>query len=343
MTLSTMPSWLFVNGYNASLLPLDPWNTSQPMSSGTTGYDDGNQLQDPTCGQLAAVVGRQVGWYTAGGFHDDCGHWHASGLKYKWELLSLMNEDEHALQPGLGVMYTRCFDAVKAVVSRIAPNQTLIGPEVCFPVPWGGPMAGPMQWIKHFVNASNHADSQPPPVVTYHLGLRGTTVNVSGQRVSGHGVFFTQWDHFFNTTVLAIRALLGEFADTQPPTELALNEVCPFVEDWCDCTGVEHLCDGVALPMGEGGCPDWSNRSLSGGDPDLSHMRGVGMNKVTLGWNAAGASFAYGYGQLATLGYKYVGIDQLLGGVRCTGLFALLRLVSTLTSTSTFWFCAKLI
>ena len=161
--------------------------------------------------------------------------------------------------------------------------------------------------------------------------------------MSGHGEFFTQWDHFFNTTVLAIRALLGEFADTQPPTELALNEFCPFVEDWCDCTGVEHLCDGVALPMGESGCPDWSNRSLSGGDPDLSHMRGVGMNKVTLGWNAAGASFAYGFVQLATLGYKYVGIDQLLGGVRCTGLFALLRLVSTLTSTSTFWFCAKLI
>ena len=39
MTLSTMPSWLFVGGFNASLLPLDPWNTTDPMSGGTTGYD----------------------------------------------------------------------------------------------------------------------------------------------------------------------------------------------------------------------------------------------------------------------------------------------------------------
>jgi hypothetical protein len=42
--------------------------------------------------------------------------------------------------------------------------------------------------------------------------------------------------------------------------------------------------------------------------------KGVGINKKTLGWNAAGAVFAYGFGTLATLGYKYVGQDQLIGG-----------------------------
>ena len=87
------------------------------------------------------------------------------------------------MQPGLGEQYTTCFDTIKAVVAKVSPNQTLIGPEVCFPVPWGGPMPGPMQWLRHFVNASNHADNQPPPVMTYHLGLRGTSANVSGQRV----------------------------------------------------------------------------------------------------------------------------------------------------------------
>jgi len=56
--------------------------------------------------------------------------------------------------------------------------------------------------------------------------------------LSGHGAFFTQWDHFYNATVLAIGDLLREFSHQQP-TELALNEFCPFVEDWCDCTGVE--------------------------------------------------------------------------------------------------------
>jgi hypothetical protein len=54
---------------------------------------------------------------------------------------------------------------------------------------------------------------------------------------------------------------------------------------------------------------------MAGGDPDLGHGRGVKVNRRTLGWNAAAAVFAYGFGQLSKLGYKYVGIDQLLGGV----------------------------
>jgi hypothetical protein len=29
-------------------------------------------------------MGRLVGWYTNGGMHDECGHWHASGLHYQW-------------------------------------------------------------------------------------------------------------------------------------------------------------------------------------------------------------------------------------------------------------------
>ena len=38
------------------------------------------------------------------------------------------------------------------------------------------------------------------------------------------------------------------------------------------------------------------------------------MNRKTLGWSAAAAVFADGYGQLALLGYKLVGADQLVGG-----------------------------
>eukprot|EP01051_Picozoa_sp_SAG22_P034615 SAG22_NODE_15803_length_340_cov_0.809129_1_plen_76_part_01 len=36
------------------------------------------------------------------GFHDECGHWHASGLKYNWFGLSVLNEDEHKLAPDQG-------------------------------------------------------------------------------------------------------------------------------------------------------------------------------------------------------------------------------------------------
>jgi len=38
------------------------------------------------------------------------------------------------------------------------------------------------------------------------------------------------------------------------------------------------------------------------------------MDRKTLGWNAAAASFAYGFARLAERGWKYVGNDQLIGG-----------------------------
>ena len=36
---------------------------------------------------MARYMGRLVGWYTAGGFTDECGHFHESGLHYDWYLL----------------------------------------------------------------------------------------------------------------------------------------------------------------------------------------------------------------------------------------------------------------
>ena len=38
------------------------------------------------------------------------------------------------------------------------------------------------------------------------------------------------------------------------------------------------------------------------------------INRKTQGWNAAAASFAYGFGRFAQLGYKLVGLDQLVAG-----------------------------
>eukprot|EP01051_Picozoa_sp_SAG22_P002891 SAG22_NODE_134_length_18372_cov_33.054944_11_plen_673_part_00 len=311
MQLSTIPAWMLIGGCNASELASNPWNTSCPM--GAYGHK-GAALRDPSCKEVAAYFGRLVGWFTQSGYNDTCGHWHESGLRYPWELLSVLHEDEHGLKPGLGVAYTTCFGAVKAEVAKINPALPLMGPEVCFPEPWADPSA--LEWIRYFINGTNHADGRAPPVVSYHLGLRGSS-NPDGS--SGHASFFSQWDRFYHAAVLQMDPWKEEIASTGssgPVTvEFALNEFCPFVEDYCDCTGVEELCGGHAFPTGSG-CPgDWDNRSMAGGDPDLGHGRGVKMNRRTLGWNAAAAVFAHGYGQLAQLGYKYVGIDQLLGGV----------------------------
>ena len=44
----------------------------------------------------------------------------------------------------------------------------------------------------------------------------------------------------------------------------------------------------------------------AGGNPDLRKADGLGINRKTWSWNAAAAVFAYGYGTLAELQYKYL-------------------------------------
>ena len=81
------------------------------------------------------------------------------------------------------------------------------------------------------------------------------------------------------------------------------------MNDWCDCAGFEHLCGGERFPKS---CPDWQDNKTAGGDPNLQHGRGIHINRLTEGWNAAAACFAYGFGTLAERSYKYVGQDQLV-------------------------------
>ena len=89
--LSTMPSYMFKGGYctdgSASCLPAYPWNSTTKIG-GKYG-NQGSELVDGSCGQVARYIGRLVGHYTAGGHHDECGHWHASGLHYQWWGLSI--------------------------------------------------------------------------------------------------------------------------------------------------------------------------------------------------------------------------------------------------------------
>ena len=103
---------------------------------------------------------------------------------------------------------------------------------------------------------------------------------------------------------------------TGQQTEMILNEFIPFVNDWCDCTGVEHLCGGERFPSGshEDKCPNWQDPATAGGDPNLQHAKGIAMNKATWSWHAAAGVFAYGFGTLAERRYKLVGQDQLVGG-----------------------------
>ena len=85
-----------------------------------------SELADPTCGEAARYVARLVGWYTAGGFMDECGAWHGSGYRYEWALLSVLNEVQHEhFYQGAGrpaaEAYTVCYDAIRRASLQVNP------------------------------------------------------------------------------------------------------------------------------------------------------------------------------------------------------------------------------
>ena len=129
--LSTMPDWMYESdGINrTALMPGDPWQ--YPSDKFDYYLVKGKALRDPTCKEMARYAARLVGWYTKGGFTDECGVRHNSKWRYKWDHLSVLNEDEYRTPPGGGVQYTVCWDAWKEEIARVNKEMSLVGPETC--------------------------------------------------------------------------------------------------------------------------------------------------------------------------------------------------------------------
>lgn len=274
--LSTMPAWMYIDGADINEFPADPWqfpsgkfNSYVKTRSGGTA----NQLRDPTCKEMARYVARLIGWYTAGGMVDECGTYHKSDLFYKMEALSVLNEDEHQMIPEGGVQYTICFDAWRDEIRKVNPNITLMGPEI----------VGNLGYSLYFLNASNHANNEPPKLLSNHVALFGPSGTGSYEK------FFSGVDDWITNIAEPLKKA-GE--KMSPHTEFVMNEFIPFMNDWCNgSTTID-------------GCPDWTN----------SKSHGTQINRKTLGWNAAAASFAYAFGRLSEMEYKAVGADQLVSG-----------------------------
>ena len=281
----------YEGGTDPATLPVFPWD---PQMSGYG--KDGAALKNENCTDMAAYFGRMVGHYTAGGHTDSCGHFHPSGLHYNWTILSVLNEDEHGTG---GPRYTRCFDAIRDTVEAINPAIILEGPEVVVGS-WGA------SYAPYFIDPANHKDSRPPDIVSMHSYWQAGS-NGDG---SGYETLFTGVDDLVEKTIKPLAALRDRVA---PKTDLVLNEWIPVLEDWCDATDAARVFDehrhNLTHPLRADpksqGCSDWS-------DPRSTT---VGMNRLTLGWTAAAAQFAYGVGQLAINGrFKYVGNDDLACG-----------------------------
>ena len=312
--LSTMPSWMYHGGMSLKDVPANPYI---PTPGGHKQYEQGRSLVDPSCETMAQHIGRVVGWYTAGGFHDDCGHWHASGLKYQWWGLSILNEDEHGIKPEGGVAYTTCFDAVRKQLEGINPTLRLVGPEISGS---GSYPSSQFDYLAYFMNKSHHVASVEPLLASYHVGLKGDNSSAEG--------FFTQWDSVLSGFVPQADKLLagnsgngndGSSSSTGGGGQrLLLNEFVNSVQDWCEEQEEEEEeglgSGGKGSSGGRWGCPDWQKPSTDGGDPDLTHGKGVKINRKTWSWNAAAGVFAYAFGTLAERDYLLVGQDQLVAG-----------------------------
>eukprot|EP00666_Eupelagonemidae_sp_cell4sb_P012218 gene12218-18228_t len=147
MQLSTMPSWLYVGGVDPAGLPADPWEMPDPWNAYILDEKRPHKLVDKTCAQMARYAARVVGWYTQGGFTDECGHFHESGL------------------PDNGGAYVTCYDAIAAEVRKVNPIIVPIGPEIEGSASYPSDM---FDYLAYHLNGSNHADRQPPAVATYH-------------------------------------------------------------------------------------------------------------------------------------------------------------------------------
>jgi len=323
--LSTIPDWMYESdGTNRSaLMPSDPW----VYPSGNFEYYvvQGKPLVDPTCEVMAKYAARYVGWYTAGGFVDECGIEHKSNLHYDWFGLSVLNEDEYHTPPGDGVQYTMCWDAWKREIRKVNPSIQLVGPETA-----GGPygtrrrraaaatvaqasrrsgggrgnasvaseqprparplaqprvstaerleqLGGQLSYSLFFLNGSNHDDGQPPPFVSNHVALYGPPWDA----------FFTGTDEWLTHVVAPLEQSRQAMA---PDAQLVMNEFIPFNNEWCNASA--------------GGSCDWASNA----------SRTTTINRQTLGWSAAAASFAYAFGVLSEAGFAWVGADQLIGG-----------------------------
>ena len=293
--LSTMPAWLYKGQYPRDV-PADPWEYG---SNAFKAYSwDSAELVNESCVDMASYVGRVVEHYTRGGHHDSCGHWHGGGFHYNWTVLSVLNENEHNIG---GERYTRCFDAIRKVVEAINGDIALAGPETVF---W----PGSLNYVPYFVDPANHADKRPPAIVSNHF---------AEMDVIGAGeAHFAKVDQLMGT-VAHLAALRDQLA---PQTELVMNEWIPFNTEWCNTSDAArlfaaHAADGAAHPLtrdprsrqsprARNGCPNWQD----------ARSKGTRINRKTIGWNAAAAMFAYGYGRFAALGYRYFGADQLVGG-----------------------------
>jgi hypothetical protein len=201
MDFSTIPQWMFVTDAPVEY-PSDP---NQEMWN----YEQGRELRDPTCQELADYYHRLASWYVNGGFSDENGVWHESGHRYRfpiWEVLNEADFEHSTTAPD----YTKRYDAIVAGVRSASPDTKFMG------LAMGNPTR--LDFIEYFLNPSNHLPGIPLDYISYHF----YAVPPSQQTIDDWQYeLFQQADDFLNT----VRSIETIRKSLVPETKTDIDEL----------------------------------------------------------------------------------------------------------------------
>jgi len=180
MNFSTIPAWMFRTDKPVAYAPdADALNWD---------YVQGTELRDPSCRELGDYFARLVGWYVNGGFSDENGRVHTSGLHYKfpiWEVLNEVDFEHHTTAE----QYAQRYDAIVEAIRRVSPATKFMGLGLGAPSDNGA-------MIEYFLDPAHHKPGIPLDYVSYHF--YATPAQGEGPD-TWQFTFFSQADGFLNT------------------------------------------------------------------------------------------------------------------------------------------------
>jgi hypothetical protein len=210
---ASIPAWMFTTPVH---VPDDPYET-------VWDYEQGTELRDPTCTEVAEYFYRIASWYIAGGFTDEHGRRHESGHQYRfgyWEVLC--EPDFRGMPPDV---YTRLYDAVVKRLCTLDPQMKFIGLSVTT-------MCRQPEYFWSFLDPANHAAGIPRDAFSYHFYAMPEVVNPyspQGNAPFAHwrDIFFAQAEGFLDQ-VRFIESIRRRLA---PDIKTFVNELGTFVPD----------------------------------------------------------------------------------------------------------------
>jgi len=207
---------------NFSTIPAWMWKTDAPVTypddpyTPAWNYNQGASLRDTSMQELAAYYVRLFSWYTKGGFTDELGKFHKSGLFYKIPYWEVLNEPdlEHNISPQV---YTRIYDAVAGALKKISPQTKFVGITIAY--------NNNPEWFEYFLNPKNHRPGIPLDAISYH---HYSTPSGPKQTVDQwQYIFFDRADDFLHRVryIESIRKRLS------PETITTVNEIGTIINE----------------------------------------------------------------------------------------------------------------